>query len=136
MYKFLVSSIIATGVLIITSSFFQKYDLTKSIERGKEAYTLYCISCHMVDGNGTPGVYPPLAKSDYLKKPVKLLINAVLDGQDGEVIVNGKTYNVLMPPQNYLTDEQIADVLNYARNDWGNKNTIAITPAQVKLLRK
>ncbi len=136
MYKIFVSSIMAAGVLIITSSFFQKYDLAKSIERGKEAYTLYCMSCHMVDGNGTPGVFPPLAKSDYLKKPVNLLITAVLEGQDGEIIINGTTYNALMPAQNYLTDEQIADVLNYVRNDWGNKNTIAVTPAQVKVLRK
>ncbi|MDN3655286.1 cytochrome c [Ferruginibacter paludis] len=136
MYKTMVSFFIAAGVIFLTSSFYQKYDLPKSIERGKDVYTTYCMNCHMVDGNGTPDVYPPLAKSDYLKKPVKLQILAVLNGQDGEVIVNGKKYNVLMPAQNYLTDEQVADALNYARNSWGNKNALAITPAQVKSLRK
>ena len=136
MYKTSVLFLIAACVLVTTSSFFQKFDLQKSIGRGKEAYTLNCMNCHMEDGKGTAGLYPPLAKSDYLKKPVKLLINAVLEGQDGEVIVNGAKYQTLMPAQNYLTDEQIADILNYSRNTWGNKNTIAVTPAQVKALRK
>lgn len=136
MNKIVVSSIAVLIFFFTTSSFLQQYDLPKSIERGKEVYTIYCMNCHMVDGNGTEGVYPPLAKSDYLKKPVTLLINSVLLGQDGEVMVNGTKYTVLMPPQNYLTDEQIADVLNYARNDWGNKNTVAVTPEQVKALRK
>lgn len=136
MYKILVSSVIVVMVFIFTTSFFQKYDLPKSIERGQEVYMLNCMSCHMMDGNGTPDVYPPLDKSDYLKKPVKTLINIVLQGQTGEVVVNGKKYNVEMPAQNYLTDEQIADALNYSRNSWSNKNPVAITPEQVKAFRK
>ena len=136
MYKILVSSLIVVVVFIFTTSFFQKYNLPKSIERGKEVYTLNCINCHMMDGNGTPELYPPLAKSDYLKKSVKTLINIVLQGQNGDVVVNGKKYNVEMPAQIYLTDEQIADVLNYSRNSWGNKNAVAVTPEQVKALRK
>lgn len=136
MYKVLVSSVIVVLVFIFTTSFFQKYDLKKSIERGQEVYATNCMNCHMVDGNGTPDVFPPLNKSDYLKKPVKTLINVVLQGQNGEVTVNGKKYNVEMPAQNYLTDEQIADALNYSRNSWSNKNPVAITPAQVKALRK
>ncbi|CAN5509655.1 hypothetical protein BH11BAC5_BH11BAC5_00220 [soil metagenome] len=135
MNKILVSSVVVF-IVITTSSFFQKYDLPKSIERGKDVYATYCMNCHMEDGKGTPDVYPPLAKSDYLKKPVKLQIVAVLEGQDGEVIVNGKKFDVLMPAQNYLTDDQVADALNYSRNSWGNKNAVAITPAQVKGLRK
>jgi nitrite reductase (NO-forming) len=136
MYKILVSSVIVLMVCIVTTSFIQKYDLPKSIERGQEVYTLNCMNCHMMDGNGTPDLYPPLAKSDYLKKPAKMLINVVLQGQNGEVVVNGKKYNVEMPAQNYLTDEQIADALNYSRNSWGNKNAVAVTPEQVKALRK
>jgi mono/diheme cytochrome c family protein len=135
MNKILVSSVVVF-IVITTSSFFQKYDLPKSIERGKDVYATYCMNCHMEDGKGTPDLYPPLAKSDYLKKPVKLQIVAVLEGQDGEVIVNGKKFNVLMPAQNYLTDDQVADALNYSRNSWGNKNAVAITPAQVNALRK
>ena len=111
-------------------------DLRKSIERGKEVYTTYCMNCHMADGTGTPGVNPPLTKADYMKKPAKTLINIILQGQSGEITVNNKKYDGLMPAQAYLTDGQIADVLNYTRNSWGNKNPAEITPAQVKALRK
>lgn len=122
--------------LVVCTAFIPTSDLQKSIGRGKEVYTIYCMSCHMADGTGTPGVNPPLAKADYMKKPAKTLINIILQGQSGEITVNNVKYNGLMPAQAYLTDEQIADVLNYSRNSWGNKNPAAITPAQVKALRK
>lgn len=136
MYKIIVSSVVIISVFIFTTSFFQKYDLPKSIERGKEVYTTYCMSCHQADGNGTPDVFPPLDKADYLKKPAVTLINIILLGQSGEITVNKKKYNTQMPAQNYLSDEQIADVLNYTRNNWSNKIPVAIKPEQVKALRK
>jgi len=134
MYKASLLSCLVLGIGILTTSFFQKYDLPKSIERGKEVYASYCMSCHMVDGNGTD-FFPPVAKTNYLKKPVKTLINIILQGQSGEIMVNKKKYDALMPAQAYLEDEQIADVLNYIRNSLGNKIPVAITPAQVKALR-
>ena len=109
--------------------------LTESIKRGKEVYALYCQACHMEDGKGTPGINPPLARADYLRKPARTLIGIILNGQSGDVIVNGKKYNTMMPAQSYLTDQQIADVLNYARNSWGNKIAGNITPSMVKPLR-
>ena len=125
------------GIAItLFSSFVPTQKLSESVKRGKEVYTLYCQSCHLEDGKGTPDLNPPLAKADYLKKPSKTLIGVILDGQSGEVVVNGKKYNAMMPPQPYLTDEQIADVLNYVRNSWGNKIPGTITPAAVKALRK
>jgi nitrite reductase (NO-forming) len=91
----------------------------------------------MMNGEGQPGLYPPLAKADYMKKATpKKLIEIILKGQNEEITVNGKKYNVLMPPQPYLTDEQIADVLNYTRNAWGNKIKGTIIAAQVKAERK
>ena len=122
--------------IFLLSSFMPGQSLSESIKRGKEVYALYCQSCHMEDGKGTPDLNPPLAKADYLKKPAKTLINVILKGQSGEVVVNGKKYNAMMPAQDYLTDEQIADVLNYVRNSWGNKIPGTITPAMVKALRK
>ncbi len=116
--------------------FVQKFDFAKSIERGKEVYTSYCQNCHMQDGNGLAGAFPPLAKSDYLKKPAGQLINIILKGQSGEITVNGTKYNVPMPAQDNLSDEQISDVLNYVRNSWTNKASIPITPSQVKTERK
>ncbi len=63
------------------------------------------------------------------------MIGVILKGQSGEVVVNGKKYNAIMPAQDYLTDIQIADVLNYVRNSWGNKIPGTIIPATVKALR-
>ena len=135
MIKVLTISLITLGIFLL-SSFVPNQALSESIKRGKEVYTLYCQSCHMEDGKGTPDINPPVAKADYLKKPAKTLIDVILKGQSGEVIVNGKKYNALMAAQDYLTDIQIADVLNYVRNSWGNKIPGTITPATVKALRK
>ena len=125
-----------TFVIAVLNAGLATQNLTESIKRGKEVYSLYCQNCHLEDGKGTPDINPPVAKADYLKKPSKTLINVILQGQSGEVVVNGKKYNALMPAQDYLTDIQIADVLNYVRNSWGNKIPGTITPASVKALRK
>jgi mono/diheme cytochrome c family protein len=135
MCKFLPIIFFTLGIFLL-SSFMPEQNLNESIKRGKEVYTLFCQSCHMEDGKGMPEVNPPVAKADYLKKPAKTLIGVILNGQTGEVVVNGKKYNAIMPPQPYLTDVQIADVLNYIRNSWGNKIRGTITPALVKTLRK
>lgn len=135
MIKSLTISVITIGIFLL-SSFMPDEKLSESIKRGKEAYSLYCQNCHMEDGKGTPEINPPVAKADYLKKPAKTLIAIILNGQSGEVVVNGKKYNTDMPAQEYLTDVQIADVLNYVRNSWGNKIPGTITPAMVKALRK
>lgn len=90
----------------------------------------------MEDGIGIPDLNPPLAKADYIKKPAKTLINIILKGQSGEITVNRKKYNAVMLPQSYLTDEEVADVLNYIRNTWGNKVAGIVIPVQVKVLRK
>lgn len=130
----LVSSVYVAVILF--SSFMPDSKLTESIKRGKEVYILYCQNCHMEDGKGTPGINPPLAAADYLKKSSKILINITLKGQSGEVLVNGKKYNVMMPAQEFLTDTQVADVLNYVRNSWNNKIPGTITPDMVKTARK
>ena len=119
---------------IFLASKFQDKNLQESMKRGKEVYMLHCQNCHMENGQGMEGVNPPLAKTTYLKD-AKKNIGYILNGQTGEIIVNGKRYNAIMNPLNYLDDKQIADVLNYVRNSWGNKYPI-VTPAQVKAERK
>lgn len=109
-------------------------DVKASIERGKEVYTLNCLSCHQVNGEGLSGVYPPLAKSNHLTKDQGKSITIILTGQHEEINVNGVKYNIPMAAMNYLTDQQIADVLNYIGKSWGNEfNTV--TPSQVKAKR-
>lgn len=109
-------------------------DLEDSIQRGEQVYMTNCMSCHMINGQGVAGVYPPVAGEDSLLADVNVNIDIILKGQKGEVMVNGQKYNTDMPSQEYLTDEQIADVLNYVRNSWGNKAEM-ILPEQVKSQR-
>jgi nitrite reductase (NO-forming) len=95
--------------------------ITKDIqfERGKKVFLTSCFACHMANGEGLPAVFPPLANSDYLKADKDRAIKVVLKGLSGPITVNGKPYNNLMPPQEY-TDDQVADVLTYVMNAWGN----------------
>ena len=132
MLKHFIICVIFTGISV--SVYSQSFNLKASIERGKEVYALECQSCHMQEGEGLPGVYPPVAKTDYLKQPTPFLINIILKGQTGEIVVNGTKYNTPMPAQDYLSDEKVSDVLNYIRNTWTNKGA-AITPEQVKTQR-
>jgi nitrite reductase (NO-forming) len=97
--------------------------LTKEvqIEKGKQVYMQVCFACHMPDGKGMPNVFPPLAKSDYLMADRDRAVRVVLKGLTGPVTVNGATYNSAMPPQEAaLSEQQIADVLTYSTNSWGN----------------
>jgi mono/diheme cytochrome c family protein len=124
-----------TTVSILSFSFKkQTFDLKASITRGKELYISYCLSCHMDEGQGVEGAYPPLAKADYLMADKKRSIQQILYGAEGEMKVNGKTYNQPMPAVD-LKDEEVSDVLNYVRNSFGNKGD-AITPQDVKGARK
>ena len=128
----LVFCVLSAAVLFF--SFDQKFDLKASITRGKEVYTTQCITCHLEQGEGIEGTFPPLAKSDYLMADKKRSIQQIIHGASGEIKVNGVTYNAEMPAIE-LSDEEVSDVLNYVRNSWGNKGD-AITPADVKALRK
>lgn len=129
-------AVVAVFSIVIGGSGFMQSQVQKSIERGKEVYGLYCQNCHMEDGKGMSEVNPPLAKADYMKRPGKELISVILKGSTGSLTVNGKKYVGAMPAQEYLSDEQIADVLNYAKNSWGNKIPGVITPAMVKAQRQ
>jgi mono/diheme cytochrome c family protein len=122
--------IICTGLFISMTSNAPLQDA----KNGKEVYSLNCQSCHLEKGEGMPGSFPPLAKTNYVKD-TKKIINIILNGQSGDITVNGQKYNMDMPAQAYLTDQQIADVLTYVRSSWGNKYP-AVTAAQVKAERK
>jgi nitrite reductase (NO-forming) len=104
-------------------------NITKEIqmERGKKVFLSSCFACHMANGEGLPGIFPPLAKSDFLKADKDRAIRIPIKGLSGPIVVNGKPYNNLMPPQPF-TDEQIADVLTYVMNSWGNDDgTVTVT---------
>lgn len=114
-------TIIAISALTLYSSFTlnQNDELAKSIERGKMVYSENCITCHMGTGEGVPAAFPPLAKSDYLLKTPEKAIYAVKFGLSGKIKVNGIEYDNMMPPPG-LDNDEIADVMNYIQNSWGN----------------
>lgn len=105
------------------------------VERGKRAYMQNCSMCHQPEGQGLAGVFPPLAKSDFLMADLDRSIRTVLHGRSGPITVNGNTVNGAMPPQAHLSDEQIADVLTFVRNSWGNSGD-AVKSTHVKTLRE
>lgn len=110
-------------------------NLNESIERGKDIYTDFCINCHMPDGEGVENLYPPLAKSDYLSKNREASIRGIKYGQSGEMIVNEVKYNGDMAPMG-LSDDEVADVMNYITNSWGNKNDDIVTEEEVSKVKK
>lgn len=107
-----------------------KAELRASIERGKEVYTSLCIACHMGNGQGVKGVFPPLDGSDWLTERREESIHSVKYGQQGEIVVNGETYNGVMAPLG-LSDEEVADVLNYVMNSWSNSQEEMVTVEEV-----
>jgi len=104
--------------------------LAQKIESGKQIYTKTCFACHQANGEGLANAFPPLAKSDYLNADLKRAIGIVINGKTGEITVNGNKYNSVMTKQT-LTDDEIADVLTYVYNSWGNNKTnVKVTTVQ------
>ncbi len=93
-----------------------------------------CSTCHQESGLGLPNVFPPLAKSDYLLKDPRHAIEVVMNGLTGPVTVNGSTYNSVMPPMSQLTDDEVANILTYVLNSWGNSGP-AISKQDVAKVR-
>lgn len=111
-----------------------RFSLITAIANGKKVYTETCLTCHQVDGLGVPNMNPPLVKTEYVLGNKTRLIKIVLNGFNEDVEINGNTYSNNMPSHDFLTDQQIADVLTYVRNSFSNKAPY-ITAAQVKAVR-
>lgn len=112
-------------------------DKTKeeSINDGQEIYQDFCVQCHLANGTGVSGVFPPLKASDYLFENIEKSIVGVKYGLRGEIVVNDETYDGVMTAQG-LDNEEIADVMNYILNNWGNRYENQITPMQVNEIPK
>jgi mono/diheme cytochrome c family protein len=106
----------------------------KAMENGKKVYDMYCLACHQADGTGVPRLNPPVAKTSYVLGDKKKLVQIILKGMNEPVEINGNIYENVMAPHDYLTDQEIADVLTYVRNSFGNKASV-VTAAEVKKIR-
>jgi len=94
--------------------------LDDQVKAGQSLFAGTCSVCHQANGAGLPGVFPPLAKSDFLAADPKRAIGILLHGLTGKLTVNGSDYNSVMPPMNQLNDDEIANILTYVINTWGN----------------
>ncbi len=110
--------------------------LTKEqqVAAGERLFLGTCSPCHQATGLGIPKVFPPLAKSDFLMADKTRSIGIVVNGLQGAVTVNGEAYNGVMPPLSHLPDDDIANILTYVRNSWGNSGE-AVSAAEVKQVR-
>ena len=130
----LISLIAMTAIVLIGCDSHSSTEA--SIARGEKIYTQYCLPCHQVDGSGVPQLNPPLKNSAYVLGEESKLIHIVMHGINEGVEINGDTYTNPMPPVGgNFKDVEIADVLTYIRNSFGNKAS-AISADQVKELRK
>jgi mono/diheme cytochrome c family protein len=149
MKKLLTTTILCLVVVLIVWSQPKKPTVTKkpviakakttgsakpSLAAGQQVYSKVCITCHQKDGGGVPRLNPPLIKTSYVTGDKASLIKIVLKGLTTPLTIEDDDYTNPMPPQPQLTDQQIADVLTYVRNSFGNKAS-AITPAEVKAVR-
>ncbi|SDG60408.1 Glucose/arabinose dehydrogenase, beta-propeller fold [Dyadobacter soli] len=108
--------------------------IRSSYQAGQAIYSKHCLVCHQADGGGVQNLNAPLVRTDYVLGNKNRLIRVILDGMGG-VDVNDERYTNVMPSHSFLTDKQIADVLTYVRNSFGNKAS-AVTPAEVTTARK
>jgi mono/diheme cytochrome c family protein len=108
--------------------------LAAAMTRGAVVYKNVCITCHQADGGGVPNMNPPLIKTTYVLGDKARLAHIVLAGLAEPIEINGDDYKQHMPAQGYLTDQQVADVLTYVRNSFGNKAS-AVQVAEVKAVR-
>lgn len=96
--------------------------LEDRIAAGKKVYSSICMSCHQTNGQGLPGAFPPLAKSPWVLGTPERIVKLILHGLNGELEILGQKYNGVMPSyKNQFNNQQIANVVTYIRNTWGNK---------------
>jgi mono/diheme cytochrome c family protein len=131
--------LLIVGYLLIvggtTALLYQEKTKEESIVAGEEIYQDFCLQCHLTTGVGVSGVFPPLKNSDYLMNNIDKSIAGIKFGLKGEIVVNDEIYDGVMAKQG-LDDEEIADVINYILNQWGNSYDAQITTQQVSEVQK
>lgn len=132
--KFFIMALFAFCFVALLTAQTMQPAVKASMDRGKKVYELYCISCHQANGKGVPNLNPPLVGTDYVTGDKTKLIRVILKGLATHEPINDEYYSNIMPPQPFLKDQDIADVLTYVRNSFSNKAG-AISVAEVKTVR-
>jgi len=102
-----------------TRSFSEEH-LKIAMTNGERVYRTHCMACHLTDGSGKIGLYPPLTDNETVSGDTEKLVTIILQGMSGAIVVKGVEYNQVMIPHNFLTNTEIANLLTYLRNSFGN----------------
>lgn len=94
---------------------------TERQNTGARLYAQHCAHCHGDEGQGLQRLIPPLAGADYISQNRADLACLVRRGANGPMVVNGITFNQVMPGHEDLTDSEITNLLNFVQSAWGNK---------------
>ncbi len=94
--------------------------MPKGAPDGEELYLEHCGNCHGKEGEGLKSLYPPLAKSDYLRDHQTELPCNMIHGMEGPIVVNGKSFNLAMPGVETLSGTQVWKILEHINTSWGN----------------
>ena len=108
--------------------------LKSTMQRGELVYKSVCLTCHQADGGGVPRMNPPLIKTKWVLGDKTKLITLMLKGMNEPIEIEDEEYHNPMPPHTELNDQQIADVLTFVRNSFGNKASM-VTSSEVKSVR-
>ncbi len=104
------------------------------MKKGERVFKSNCMACHQKDGAGLSRINPPLINTEWVLGDKTRLINIVLNGFEGKIVVNEVKYNSIMASFSYLSDVEVSAVLTYVRNSFGNKAD-AITTEEVATVR-
>lgn len=113
-------AVFASAVFIQSCQSEQQLTYARYYTVGKALYEQHCQNCHAADGSGLEALIPPLTDTAYLRSNKKDLVCIIRYGLEGEITVNGKTYDTPMPAEDHLAPIEIAQVITYITNSFGN----------------
>lgn len=108
--------------------------LAAASSEGKAVYQQFCQACHQVGGKGVPGAFPPVANNSNINNNPSYLAEVIVKGVSGPLEVNGKQYNGFMPAMGYMSNQQVADVVNYILSEM-NDSGKTLSEDEVQSLR-
>jgi len=128
------AQVVNTGVAVNASGTNAR-SMEERLAAGGKLYAAHCAACHQANGQGLTGAFPPLAGSDYLASGgPAVAVDVVLNGLKGPITVNGREYNSVMPNLSYLNDDNVADIVTFVLNSWGNSGG-EVSSAEVAAVR-
>lgn len=127
--------ILTTGLTVVAQADDKAAPSAEIMKRGQAVYNRTCVACHQPTGLGIAPVFPPLAGSEWVAMSPSIPIRNILHGMTGPVTVKGVTYNGMMPAVAGLTDGDIADVVTFVRNSFGNSGSV-VTEEDVKAIKQ